>query len=174
MDPWVSSAAAETQKPDSVDSGLPTAAFENNFVSNTSEKVIFERLPDSEEYLKKLESKLEKLTSTGRKYSEESKKFRQTLVEDLSKVREDTLANFVTNCDSEDGQSGAEIDLERSVSVNPVIRRLVPEQPITVGEQVVLTHADKLNIQSELEEEKEEGDNSQSEKDSESPNQDRQ
>ena len=148
MDPWVASAAAETQKPDSVDCGLATA-FENNFVSNTSDKVTFERLPDSEEYLKNLESKLEKLTSTGRKYREENKKYRQTLIEDLTKVREDTLANLVTNCDSEDGQSGADIDLERSVSVNPVIRRLVPEQPITVGEQVVLTHADKLDSQSE-------------------------
>jgi len=148
MDPW--GAGVDTLKSrqearsvtgDSVD-------LERRFVDNfcdTSDQITFERLPDSEEYLKLLESKLQKLTSgRNQKSSEESRKLRTTLVEDLTRVREDTLANLVTSCDSQNVSDGLDIDLERSLNINPVIRRLVPEQPLTTGEKIHLTRSDHL------------------------------
>lgn len=154
MDPWGGAADTNLSRVESVgDSTETEEGFRDKFVDNfceNSDQITFEKLPDSEEYIKLLESKLQKLTSKrSNKSSEESKKVRQTLVEDLQKVREDALANFVTDCDTNNADSEADIDLERSVIVNPVIRRLVPEQPLTPGEQVVLTKADHLDIQSE-------------------------
>jgi len=123
--------------------------FKDTFADNfcdTSDKITFEKLPDSDEYLKLLESKLHKLTGKSQ-HREESKKIRQSLVEDLSRTREDTLANLVTNCcDINNAESEINIDLEQSLVVNPVIRRLLPEQPLTAGERVVLTQADHLEI----------------------------
>jgi len=152
MDPWGGAADTNLSRVESVgDSTETEEGFRDKFVDNfceNSDQITFEKLPDSEEYIKLLESKLQKLTSKRNQSSEESKKIRQTLVKDLERVREDALANFVTNCDINNADSEADIDLERSVIVNPVIRRLVPEQPLTPGEQVVLTKADHLDIQS--------------------------
>lgn len=154
MDPW-GGADTNLSSVESVGNSTETEeGFRDKFVDNfceNSDQITFEKLPDSEEYIKLLESKLQKLTSKRNQSSEESKKIRQTLVKDLERVREDALANFVTNCDINNADSEADIDLERSVIVNPVIRRLVPEQPLTPGEQVVLTKADHLDIQSETE-----------------------
>jgi len=151
MDPW-GGADTNLSSVESVGNSTETEeGFRDKFVDNfceNSDQITFEKLPDSEEYIKLLESKLQKLTSKRNQSSEESKKIRQTLVKDLERVREDALANFVTNCDINNADSEADIDLERSVIVNPVIRRLVPEQPLTPGEQVVLTKADHLDIQS--------------------------
>ena len=80
----------------------------------------------------------------NQKSSEESRKLRKTLVKDLARVREDTLANLVTSCDSQNVSDGLDIDLERSLNINPVIRRLVPEQPLTTGEKIHLTRSDHL------------------------------
>ena len=152
MDPWASVDTTPQSSDKSGSSADTREGFGDTFVDNfcdKTEKVTFEKLPDSEEYLKLLESKLQKLTAGKPKCSEESKKFRQTLVGDLARVRESTIANFVTQCDSQNAESEADIDLERSVIIHPVIRRLVPEQPLSAGEQVVLTRADQLQIRAE-------------------------
>ena len=153
MDPW--SLGVDTLDSRQEASGEDTGDLRERFVDNfcdRGDQITFERLPDSDEYLKLLESKLEKLTSgRNQKSSEESRKLRKTLVEDLTRVREDTLANLVTSCDSQNVTDDLDIDLERSLNINPVIRRLVPEQPLTTGEKVRLTRSDQL--QTKVEEE---------------------
>lgn len=153
MDPWgvFSSTSRDQSGGDTLDqSERGKDTFSDNFCDK-SDQITFERLPDSQEYLALLESKLQKINSsnTKQKQVEESRKIRQTLVQDLAKVREDTLANLVTSCDNYNAiNSEADIDLDQNIAINPVIRRLVPEQPLTVGEQVVLTQADQLEKQS--------------------------
>ena len=101
MDPWETSETegikvklAEGPEETSVE------GFTDNFSEQSCPTVQFEKLPDSADYLKLLESKLKKITDTsGKKTEEESKKVRQKLVADLSKVREDTLAHLLTGCD---------------------------------------------------------------------------
>ena len=154
MDPWGAGADTlrDTRSVDGDSEPRARDTFVDNFCDPSDQTVItFERLPDSDEYLKLLESKLQKLTSgRNQKTSEEGRKLRQTLVEDLSRVREDTLASLVTSCDTQN-VGDTEIDLERSLDIHPVIRRLVPEQPLTSGERVQLTLADQLQIKVEEE-----------------------
>jgi len=153
MDPWETSETegikvklAEGPEETSVE------GFTDNFSEQSCPTVQFEKLPDSADYLKLLESKLKKITDTsGKKTEEESKKVRQKLVADLSKVREDTLAHLLTGCDISTVDSD-DIDLDTSITVNPVIRRLVPEQALSPAEQIVLTTADHLEKQTEEEE----------------------
>ena len=150
MDPW-SSGVDSLKSRQEARGGDLGERFVDNFC-DPSDQITFERLPDSDEYLKLLESKLQKLTSgRNQKSSEESRKLRTTLVENLTRVREDTLANLVTSCDSQNVSDDLDIDLERSLNINPVIRRLVPEQPLTTGETIHLTRSDQL--QSKVEEE---------------------
>ena len=152
MDPWESSETegikdklAEGPEETSVE------GFTDNFSEQSCPLVSFEKLPDSADYVKLLESKLKKITDTsGKKTAEESKKVRQKLVADISKIREDTLAHLLTGCDISTVDSD-DIDLDSSLTVNPVIRRLVPEQAISSGEQIVLTTADHLEKQAEEE-----------------------
>lgn len=127
--------------------------FEDKFVEgfDKNTEVSFEKLPDSSDYLRSLESKLSKLT--GARHSKEKSSKKDTLVEDLARAREDALVNFVTSGDI--SNNSEDIDLERSLEVHPLARRLVPEQAITVGEQVVLTKADQL--EKELERDSESG-----------------
>lgn len=121
--------------------------FEDKFVEgfDKNTEVSFEKLPDSSDYLRSLESKLSKLT--GARHSKEKSSKKDTLVEDLARAREDALVNFVTSGDI--SNNSEDIDLERSLEVHPLARRLVPEQAITVGEQVVLTKADQLEKEQE-------------------------
>jgi len=150
MDPWLNTQTegikvkfAEEKEENSVD------GFGDNFSDKSFPPVLFEKLPDSEEYIKLLESKLKKITDTsGKNSEEESKKVRQKLVGDLSKIREETLANLLTSCDICTVDSD-DIDLDTGVPVNPVIRRLVPEQALSPSEQVILTRADHLEKQTE-------------------------
>ena len=121
--------------------------FEDKFVEgfDKNTEVSFEKLPDSSDYLRSLESKLSKLT--GARHSKEKSSKKDTLVEDLARAREDALVNFVTSGDI--SNNSEDIDLERSLEIHPLARRLVPEQAITVGEQVVLTKADQLEKEQE-------------------------
>ena len=150
MDPW--SVVEAASKDESVVNSAPeegSHTFKDTFADNfcdKGDKIIFEKLPDSDEYLKLLESKLHKLTGRSQQI-EETKRIRQTLVQDLSRTKEDTLANLLANsCDINNAESEINIDLEQSVIVNPVIRRLLPDQPLTAGERVFLTRADHLEI----------------------------
>ena len=152
MDPWESS-ETEGIKVKLAEGPAETSVegFTDNFSEQSCPPVSFEKLPDSADYVKLLESKLKKITDTsGKKTAEESKKVRQKLVADLCKVREDTLAHLLTGCDISTVDSD-DIDLDTSITVNPVIRRLVPEQALSPAEQIVLTSADQLEKQTQEE-----------------------
>jgi len=149
MDPW-----GCAQSKDSQVVSDSTHQFEDKFVGefDRNTEVAFEKLPDSAEYLQSLETKLSKLT-VGRKKTETENKNKASLVQDLARAREDALINFVTSSDNTNIDE--DLDLETSVAVHPLARRLVPEQALTVGEQVVLTKADQLEKEQEKEEESE-------------------
>lgn len=87
-----------------------------------------------------MEAKLSKLTTARQSQASTSNK--NSLVDDLARAREDAIVNFVTSGDIVNNSE--DLDLETSIEVHPLARRLVPEQAITVGEQVVLTKADQL------------------------------
>ena len=99
----------------------------------------------SSEYLQSLETKLSKLT--GARESSEKKTTEACLVQDLARAREDALINFVTSGDNRNNSEN--FDLDSSIEVHPLARRLVPEPAITVGEQVVLTKGDQLEKEQE-------------------------
>ena len=62
-----------------------------------------------------------------------------------STFKKNSFVNEFKLCESGDIVNNSEdLDLETSIEVHPLARRLVPEQAITVGEQVVLTKADQL------------------------------
>lgn len=149
MDPWEALGSSHcSDSPRSLHSAsLPSHShqhFDDQFVEFSEKKsgsnVIYEKLPDSEEYLALLERKLSKLTKSSSQQSTESKKVRASLLEDLSRAKEDALANFVTSCDI--ACSEADVLEERVVTSNPVVRRLVPEQAVTVGERAALVSRD--------------------------------
>jgi len=152
MDPW-GSAQSEASRAESHINTTSNLQFEDKFVEivskNRDSEINFERLPDSAEYLRSLETKLSKLT--GARQRTQRKVVEQTLVQDLARAREDALVNFVTSSDNRNVEE--DCDLERSITVNPLARRLVPEQALTTGEQVVLTKADQLEKEVEKEEE---------------------
>jgi len=136
MDPWCSLQSEDSSAVKQT-SGL---GFEDKFVegSENNREVLFEKLPDSAEYLQNLEAKLRKL-STARQSNTTNK---TSLVDDLAKARESAIVNFVTSGDIINNSE--DLDLETSIEVHPLARRLIPEQAITLGEQVVLTKADQL------------------------------
>ena len=78
-----------------------------------------------------MEAKLSKLITARQSQASTSKK--NSFVDELKLCESGDIVN-----NSED------LDLETSIEVHPLARRLVPEQAITVGEQVVLTKADQL------------------------------
>jgi len=152
MDPW-GSAQSEASRAESHINTSSTLQFEDKFVEivdkNKDSDVNFERLPDSSNYLRSLETKLGKLT--GARQRTEGKVEEKNLVQDLARAREDALVNFVTSSDNRNADE--DCDLERSLTINPLARRLVPEQALTTGEQVVLTKADQLEKELVKEEE---------------------
>jgi len=139
MDPWCSLQSDDSSAVKQT-SGL---GFEDRFVerSENNREVLFEKLPDSEEYLQNLEAKLRKLSTARQTNTTSSNK--TSLVDDLAKAREAAIVNFVTSGDIINNSE--DLDLETSIEVHPLARRLIPEQAITVGEQVVLTKADQLD-----------------------------
>ena len=76
-----------------------------------------------------MEAKLSKLITARQSQASTSKK--NSFVDELKLCESGDIVN-----NSED------LDLETSIEVHPLARRLVPEQAITVEEQVVLTKTD--------------------------------
>lgn len=146
MDPW-GSVQSEDSRAVTHNHSLE---FEDKFVEefDKNPEVNFEKLPDSVEYLKGLETKLSKLTA-GRNKTE-NKAGRASLLQDLARAREDALVNFVTSSDNTNFDE--DLDLSTNLAVNQLARRIVPEQALTVEEQVVLTKADQLEKEQEKDE----------------------
>jgi len=142
MDPWAGSAELGHLPP-------PELSFENSFVqasetpSLSREEISFEKLPDSDNYLQSLESKLERLGGRRTSHSSVSRSRpceERVLIQDLSNAREAAIAQLLNTIG--DGVQDAELD--QVVDSNYLVRRLVPQQPVNVGEQVELTKADQL------------------------------
>jgi len=140
MDPW-GSVQSEDGRAVTHNHSLE---FEDKFVEefHKNTEVNFEKLPDSAEYLKGLETKLSKLTAGKNKTENKA-----SLLQDLARAREDALVNFVTSSDNTNFDE--DLDLSTNLAVNSLARRIVPEQALTVGEQVVLTKADQLEKEQE-------------------------
>ena len=179
MDPWQTTTSIDTQTPTEPTGAGPVElllGFENSFISDSeffdtatcnqalSHKtpVSFEKLPDSEKYLAKLEAKLGKLRVGGNlakgKAVGSKRKEEEGLVLELRAAREAALVQFVEEQGGTEGRSEEEILGEREVTTNYITRRLQPVQPVTEGEVVVLTKSDSLAVNQE---EGEEGERSQ-------------
>jgi len=117
--------------------------FEDNFVID-SDKVTFEKLPDSKEYLEKLEKKLNKISHSKPK-TLNTKDF----LTDFAKAKEQALTGFVLSSDNT--IDNEEIDLDSNKTVNPIARRIEPKQALTVGEEVILVKSDHLEKKEETE-----------------------
>ena len=114
----------------------------------------FQKLPDSDEYLKRLEARLELIQRKGG--SDKKPSFAQN--------KEQILGNLLR---SESKQvlgilSDSDISLDRELVTNPLLRQLVPRQPITIGETVKLLEADQLDQGPANQEESSSGNNSSS------------
>ncbi|RZF36758.1 hypothetical protein LSTR_LSTR005071 [Laodelphax striatellus] len=133
-DPWlVDSVHVDTTR--SVDS---ERKFEDNFVIGR------ERLPDSEQYLASLESKLKKLKSTN------SKKAGKDLLSSLEDSKKSCMYRLISgevgNLTDQDINLDAPIDLNSTAAW--LKSHVNPEQALTVGELVELIKADYLAEQS--------------------------
>ena len=166
MDPWTtpsinSSTTKQQTEPRSPDQLL---GFENSFISDgdfsegnqalvKNTPVIFEKLPDSEEYLAKLEAKLGKLKigSNLAKGKASKRKEEEGLVLELRAAREAALVQLVNRGEHQEGRSEEEISGEKEVTTNYLTRRLQPVQPVTEGEVVELTKSDSLAVNQEKE-----------------------
>ena len=160
MDPWNFSSEHSSELL-SLGAGGPghCLSFENSFQPHQRHQeqgepvsgqgsVLFEKLPDSDEYLARLESRLQRLQSGRSKKAKSSVVSKQQdLVTDLSTAKEDALCRLIRSESQQlRGIDNGDDDsfLEEEVSTNVLYRRLVPEQPLTRGEKVILVAADQL------------------------------
>jgi len=129
MDPWNLNTAIETGENNPHTAKL---GFQDTFLDGKEKK--FEKLSDSQEYLKCLEAKLKKL---------EVKKG----LNNHTQNKEEILGNLIRS-DSKQILgilSDSDIDLDREIQSNLLVRQLAPKQPLTVGETVHLVKADQLD-----------------------------
>lgn len=108
--------------------------FEDNFVPKSQ----FQKLDDSEEYLKILENRLEKI------------KKNPTVLKQLKEKREELFDNLL-NSSTTRITTDKDIELEESIEANKIISHLIPEQPQTVGEIAHLIKHDQLDLQKQEE-----------------------
>jgi len=121
MDPWGLTSVD--------DNSAPKIEADNAF----DDSFLFEKLPDSEEYLKLLEDKLKRLANKKAQKNSEAK---QDILANLLRSDSRQLAGILCNAD---------LELDRGVNTNLVVRQLLPKQPLTVGETVRLVDADQLD-----------------------------
>lgn len=154
MDPWIlpSNVTSYQQTAETFVSG-----FENSFIEQEFDKceklVEFERLPDSSSYLAKLEEKLGKLQR--RSGNNQGRREEGRLLGELGLARKAALTGLIADDTKVLDKSDQEVEEDQEVRSGYLVRKLVPEQAVTVGEKVVLTKADHLERQEEQEEKKE-------------------
>ena len=165
MDPWLLPAPAASS--DQEDTGIDTSApwgqlqggqppsqrreFENSFISEpchhgSSGPVIFEKLPDTKDYLARLESKLQGLGGVRDSSRRSGRREEAALVLELEQGKEAALSQLVRS------ETSSREEVEEEVRVGRIVRRLVPEQALTQGEKVRLTRADHLEKEQEKKE----------------------
>ena len=108
--------------------------FEDNFVPKSE----FQKLDDSEDYLKILENRLKKI------------KQNPTVLNQLKEKREELVGNLL-NSSTTRITTDKDIELEEAIESNKIISHLIPEQPQTIGEIAHLIKHDQLDIQKQEE-----------------------
>ncbi|XP_022917041.1 coiled-coil domain-containing protein 32 [Onthophagus taurus] len=118
MDPWNNSY-----------SNSPTECAQKNFEDDFQPK-IFEKLPDSDQYLASLEAKLHKIKTD------------QDVIKQLQQKREECMNQLLNNTQySED----VDLELDEPIESSTVLRAITPQkQALTQGEIVELVKYDQL------------------------------
>jgi len=155
MDPWIVLPSNVTN----VTNGAETfvSGFENSFIEQEFDKceklVEFERLPDSSSYIARLEEKLGKLQK--RSGGNQGRREEGRLLGELGLARKAALTGLITDDTRVLDKSDQEVEEDQELRSGYLVRKLVPEQAVTVGEKVVLTKADHLERPGAQEEEEE-------------------
>jgi len=110
--------------------------FEDDFAPQNNKS--FQKLEDSDDYLKLLESRLRKIKKDP------------SVLKQLKEKREECFNNLLNNSLSITSQQDFELD--ESLQSNEIIRHLVPAQAQTVGEIAHLIRHDTLDQQKQEEE----------------------
>jgi len=138
MDPW--DATNYSEKADLATATVDNA-FKDSFVLGSSTAAVhpqdgnkFEKLPDSQEYLSRLENRLKALER--KKSKQDSQLAKEQILGNLIRSESKQILGILTDSD---------INLDREVETNLVLRQLVPKQPLTVGETVRLVESDQLD-----------------------------
>ncbi|KAL7011661.1 hypothetical protein ACKWTF_014377 [Chironomus riparius] len=108
--------------------------FEDNFVPKSE----FQKLDDSEDYLKILENRLKKI------------KQNPSVLNQLKEKREELVGNLL-NSSTTRITTDKDIELDESIESNKIISHLIPEQPQTIGEIAHLIKHDQLDLQKQEE-----------------------
>lgn len=142
MDPWCENSSAGSRSLGTV--GSPRELFfESSFNSNITTTArpstvnnaeVFEKLPDSAEYLNRLEVKLKNLSQ---KKSSQRQDRKEQILSNLIRSESKQIVGIL---------SSADLELDREIESNNVLRQLVPQQPLTHGETVHLVTSDQLDI----------------------------
>ncbi|XP_014218772.1 uncharacterized protein LOC106647036 [Copidosoma floridanum] len=137
-DPWSLSLASREICENGVSSD-DNCSFEDSFVSTSSISVVasntrnsedLPRLPDSEQYLARLDSRLKAIKRGTSK---------RDLINSLSVAKEDCIARLIK------AGEGLEKPEEIELAANPIIRHIAPHlQALTANELVHLLKADAL------------------------------
>jgi len=110
--------------------------FEDDFAPQSDKN--FQKLDDSDDYLKLLESRLRKIKKDP------------SVLKQLKEKREECFNNLLNNSLSITSQQDFELD--ESLQSNEIIRHLIPAQAQTVGEIAHLIRHDTLDQQKQEEE----------------------
>jgi len=128
MDPWGGNTSSEGTSSSSQEN-----IFDDSFTAEKSDgrkkNELFEKLPDSEEYLAVLETKLKNLKKKKVVLNKEE------IVGELLLRSNNSRLEIVSDSD---------IELDSAVANNQLVRQILPQQPISRGETVRLLQADYL------------------------------
>jgi len=129
MDPWNVNAPRGTSDNNTHPANY---GFQDSFLGENDKK--FERLPDSEEYLKCLEGKLK--TLEAKKGLRSCQQNKEEILGKLIRSESKQILGILSESD---------IELDREIQPSLLLRQLAPKQPLTVGETVHLIKADQLD-----------------------------
>lgn len=170
MDPWTTSPVAAAVDSAGGEfsftaSNLATpqpSGFENSFLTfenvkdhgaeiATAPQAVCPRLPDSVEYVARLEAKLSALRVRPAGGGKSSSCRQQQLGKEAaiaSLLRSDSRQLLLHGLGGT-ASAAEDLDLEEAVAINTLLRHISPQQPVTRGETVHLVTADQLDRRQE-------------------------
>jgi len=129
MDPWCTASTGGFEVHNSAAQSNQTNSFQDSFLENDGK---YTPLQDSAEYIELLEAKLRNISKSGNKKVQH----REQVITNLLRSDSKQILGILSDTD---------IALERELDRNQVLSRIIPKQPITVGETVHLINADILD-----------------------------